>query len=251
MPLSYTPRRLIQHPHRPIFYTLETDHNTSALPAIQTNGDANGDGNGHVDGYDAVQYGLPKTGSGHWASCIRIIDPLQKETILKLDLEEDEGAFSAAIVHFANRGDNLYLIVGIGKGITFNPPSVPHAFINTYYLSPDGKQLRLEHKTPCESPPGALMGFQGKLLAGVGPALRIYEMGQQRLLRKYDADVLLRLYLSNISMHIKRLSISIHKEVESLSRTHRSPCPSQRINTPTILSSSFATTIYHDGRQHR
>jgi splicing factor 3B subunit 3 len=188
MPLSYTPRRLIQHPHRPLFYTLETDHNTSRLPAIQANGDANE----HVDGYDAVQFGLPKTGQGHWASCIRIIDPLQKETVFKLDLDEDEAAFSAAIVHFTNRGDNLYLCVGTGKGITFNPPSCPQAFINTYYLSPDGKQLKLEHKTPCDTPPGALMGFQGKLLAGVGPALRIYEMGQQRLLRKYDADVCLR-----------------------------------------------------------
>jgi splicing factor 3B subunit 3 len=251
MPLSYTPRRLIQHPHRPIFYILETDHNTSALPTIQTNGAANGDANGHVDGYDAVTYGLPKTGSGHWASCIRVIDPLQKETILKLDLEEDEGAFCASIVHFTNKGDNLYLVVATGKGITFDPPSVPQAFINTYYISPDGKHLRLEHKTPCEMPPGALMPFQGKLLAGVGRSLRIYEMGQQRLLRKYDADVFPLVHRSNVSMHTKRLSISTRREVASSSPTHRNQYPSQHINTQTTHSSYSATTTCHDGQQHR
>ena len=185
MPLSYTPRRLIQHPHRPLFYILETDHNTSPIPTSQANGHANGE----PDGYDAVMFGLPKTGQGHWASCIRIIDPLQKETLFRLDLEEDEGAMCAAIVHFQSRGDDLYLCVGIGKGVSFNPPAIPGAFINTYLISPDGKSLELVHKTPCEQPPGALMGFQGKLLAGVGPALRIYEMGLKQLLRKHDSNV--------------------------------------------------------------
>lgn len=189
MPLSYTPRRLIQHPHRPIFYILETDHNTSPIPpqTEQTNGHSNGD---TTDGYDAVMYGLPKTGQGNWASCIRVIDPLAKETLFKLDLEENEGAFCAAVVHFTNRGDQLFLCVGTGKGISFNPPKVPAAFINTYLISPDGKSLEFVHRTPCEQPPGALLGFQGKLLAGVGPSLRLYEMGIQRLLKKYDADVL-------------------------------------------------------------
>jgi splicing factor 3B subunit 3 len=187
MPLSYTPRRLIQHPHRPLFYILETDHNTSPLPNTQTNGQANGDG---VDGYDAVMYGLPKTGQGHWASCIRIIDPLSKETVFRIDLEEDEGAMCGAIVRFQNRGDDLYLCVGTGKGVSFNPPAIPGAFINTYLISPDGRSLELVHKTPCGQPPGALLDFQGRLLAGVGRSLRLYEMGLQRLLRKHDSDVL-------------------------------------------------------------
>lgn len=186
MPLSYTPRRLIQHPHRPIFYILETDHNTSPIQPSQTNGHANGE----VDGYNAVMYGLPKTGQGHWASCIRVIDPIQKETLFRVDLDEDEGALCGAIVHFQSKGDDLYLCVGTGKGVSFDPPAVPAAFINTYLISPDGKSLHLAHKTPCEQPPGALLGFQGKLLAGVGKALRIYEMGLKQLLRKHDSDVL-------------------------------------------------------------
>lgn len=185
MPLSYTPRRFIQHPHRPLFYILETDHNTSLLPSSQKNGRSNDD----VDGYDAAMYGLPKTGQGRWASCIRIIDPLQKETVFRVDLDEDEGAMCAAIVHFSSRGDDLYLCVGTGKGVSFNPPAIPGAFINTYLISRDGRSLELVHKTPCEQPPGALLGFQGKLLAGVGRSLRLYEIGLQRLLRKLDSDV--------------------------------------------------------------
>jgi splicing factor 3B subunit 3 len=185
MPLSYTPRRMLQHPHRPLFYILETDHNTSPLPKSETNSHSNGE----VDGYDAVMYGLPKTGQGNWASCIRIIDPLANETVFRVDLDENEGALCAAIVHFSTRGDDLYLCVGTCKGVSFNPPSIPGAGINTYLISPDGKSLELVHKTPCEQPPGALLGFQGKLLAGVGKSLRLYEIGLQRLLRKYDADV--------------------------------------------------------------
>ena len=190
IPLSYTPRKLIQHPSRPLFYTIETDHNTSPLPNAPQNGHANGHANDDdVDGYDPVQYGLTKTGEGHWASCIRIIDPLAKETVFRLDLEEDEGAFCADIVHFSTRPEDLYLCVGTGKGVSFNPPAVPAAFINTYLISPDGRNLELVHKTPVEQPPGALIAFQGKLLAGVGRSLRLYEIGIQRLLRKHDSDV--------------------------------------------------------------
>ena len=193
MPLSYTPRRMIQHPHRPIFYILETDHNTSRLPNSQANGHANGKNgeNGNADGYDAVMYGLPKTGQGNWVSCIRVVDPLNKETLFRLELDENEGAMCGAIVHFSNRGDDLYLCVGTGQGVTFNPPAVPAAFINTYLISPDGKSVEFVHKTPVGQPPGALLGFQGRLMAGVGRSLRLYEIGLQRLLRKHDSDVCL------------------------------------------------------------
>jgi splicing factor 3B subunit 3 len=183
--LSYTPRRLIQHPHRPLFYVIETDHDTSKVPDSTTNGRSD-DG---VDGYDAVMYGLPKTGQGTWASCVRIIDPLLKETVFKLDLDENEGAMCATFCRFQNRGDELYFCVGVGQGVSFFPPKVPGAFIHSYLVSSDGKSLELVHKTPVELPPGAILGFQGRLMVGVGKSLRLYEMGIQRLLRKHDSDV--------------------------------------------------------------
>ena len=35
----------------------------------------------------------------------------------------------------------------------------------------------------------ALMGFQGRLCAGVGKSLRLYEIGKKKLLRKVEAKV--------------------------------------------------------------
>jgi hypothetical protein len=35
----------------------------------------------------------------------------------------------------------------------------------------------------------ALLGFQGRLLAGVGKELRIYDLGMRQLLRKAQAEV--------------------------------------------------------------
>ena len=49
-----------------------------------------------------------------------------------------------------------------------------------------GSRLELVHKTQLEAIPGALAPFKGRLLAGVGPALRLYELGRRKLLRKCE-----------------------------------------------------------------
>jgi hypothetical protein len=49
-----------------------------------------------------------------------------------------------------------------------------------------GQQLELLHKTQIEGIPGALAAFKGRLLAGVGPVLRLYELGKKKLLRKCE-----------------------------------------------------------------
>jgi hypothetical protein len=46
-----------------------------------------------------------------------------------------------------------------------------------------GRNLELLHKTQVEGIPGALAAFKGRLLAGVGPVLRLYELGKKKLLR--------------------------------------------------------------------
>ena len=40
------------------------------------------------------------------------------------------------------------------------------------------------HKTQVEDVPYAMAPFSGRLLAGVGNKLRIYDMGKKKLLRK-------------------------------------------------------------------
>jgi splicing factor 3B subunit 3 len=49
-----------------------------------------------------------------------------------------------------------------------------------------GQRLELLHKTQLEGIPGALAAFKGRLLAGVGPVLRLYELGKKKLLRKCE-----------------------------------------------------------------
>lgn len=60
------------------------------------------------------------------------------------------------------------------------------AYIDTYIFSPDGKQIQLIHRTHCESIPLAFSESKTRLFVGMGSLLRVYELGQKRLLRKYD-----------------------------------------------------------------
>lgn len=46
--------------------------------------------------------------------------------------------------------------------------------------------MELIHKTPTGGIPGALTAYKGRLLAGIGSALRIYDMGKKKLLRKSE-----------------------------------------------------------------
>jgi splicing factor 3B subunit 3 len=44
-------------------------------------------------------------------------------------------------------------------------------------------------QTQIEAAPTAMCAFQGKLLVGMGPVLRIYAMGKKKLLRKCENKV--------------------------------------------------------------
>jgi splicing factor 3B subunit 3 len=58
--------------------------------------------------------------------------------------------------------------------------------IKTYRFSKDGRSLELIHSTACEDIPGAFSEYRGKLVAGVGNVLRVYELGMKKLLRKLE-----------------------------------------------------------------
>lgn len=47
-----------------------------------------------------------------------------------------------------------------------------------------GKNLELLHSTPCEAIPNAFSEFAGKLITGIGKIVRVYDLGQKKLLRK-------------------------------------------------------------------
>jgi len=60
------------------------------------------------------------------------------------------------------------------------PPPPPPSILD------DGARLELMHKTQIEGIPGALTPFKGRLLVGVGPALRLFDLGRKKLLRKCE-----------------------------------------------------------------
>ena len=55
-----------------------------------------------------------------------------------------------------------------------------------YRLVENGRKLELVHKTAVGGIPGALAAFKGRLLAGVGPIVRLYDLGKKKLLRKSE-----------------------------------------------------------------
>ena len=73
------------------------------------------------------------------------------------------------------------LAVGTAKGLQFWPKrSLIAGFIHIYKFVDDGKSLELLHKTQV-GVPLALCRFPGRLLAGIGPVLRLYDLGKNRL----------------------------------------------------------------------
>jgi splicing factor 3B subunit 3 len=118
------------------------------------------------------------------------VDPISAKACLQqIDLEDNEAAVSIATVSFSSQDNETFLVVGTGKDIVVSPRSFTAAYIYVYRFQEDGKELEFIHKTKVEEPPLALLGFQGRLLAGVGTTLRIYDLGMKQLLRKCQAEV--------------------------------------------------------------
>lgn len=193
IPLAYTPRHFVRHPEHPLFYVIEADNNVLS-PATRRKllEGANGV-NGAQQMLPPEDFGYPR-GTGHWASCIQVVDPINAKAVVHtLDLEENESAVSVAVVPFASQDDEAFLVVGTGKDITVSPRSFTAGFIHIYRFQEDGKELEFIHKTKVEEPPLALLAFQGRLAAGIGKNLRIYDLGMKQLLRKCQAPVVPRL----------------------------------------------------------
>lgn len=58
--------------------------------------------------------------------------------------------------------------------------------VASFQIYPVTGKLELVHKTPIDEYPGALAAFNGRLLAGVGRMLRLYDIGRRKLLRKCE-----------------------------------------------------------------
>lgn len=197
LPLTYTPRQFVKHPEQPYFYTVESENNTLE-PKLreQLLSDPNL-ANGNATELSAEEFGYPR-GRGRWASCISVVDPIAEEpsVIKTIHLEDNEAAVSAAVVPFASQDGENFLIVGTGKDMVLSPRQCSEGYIHVYRFHEDGRDLEFIHKTKIEEAPTALQPFQGRLLAGVGKTIRIYDLGMRQMLRKSHAEVASQLITS-------------------------------------------------------
>lgn len=105
-------------------------------------------------------------------------------------LEQNEAAMSIALVKFHNQPDHqLFLIVGIAKDFQLNPRQCQAGFLDTYKVDPSCKEFELVHRTSVDEVPYAVCSYNGRLLAGVGRMLRLYDLGKKKLLRKCENKV--------------------------------------------------------------
>ncbi|EIW73243.1 hypothetical protein TREMEDRAFT_37240 [Tremella mesenterica DSM 1558] len=190
MSLTYTPRKFISHPFSTIFYMIESDHRVLGPKAIQrivSQKKAAGD---RVDGsileLPPSEFGRPRAGPGHWASLIRILDPLTNQTVSTIELDEDEAAFSLTIAYFENMAGEPSLVVGTAVKTTLTPRGCKEGWLRVYAIKENGRTLEFMHKTKLDEIPLCVAGFQGYLLVGAGKSLRLYEAGKKALLRKCE-----------------------------------------------------------------
>nr|XP_010937208.1 spliceosome-associated protein 130 A [Elaeis guineensis] len=208
IPLRYTPKKFVLQPKQKNLIIIESDQGAftaeereagrkecSEAAKMGENGDANNgnqmeDGGAIGDKEDPLsdeQYGYPKAEADRWVSCIRVLDPRMGSTTCLLELQDNEAAFSICTVNFHDNEYRTLLAVGTAKGLQFWPKGTLAAgFIHIYRFVDEGKTLELVHKTQVEGVPLALCQFQGRLLAGIGPVLRLYDLGKRRLLRKCE-----------------------------------------------------------------
>lgn len=76
--------------------------------------------------------------------------PQRPESLLAIDLDENEAAFSVAVVPFVEKPGELFLVVGTAKDVTLSPRTTSGGFLRMYQISQDGKSLEYMHKV-CES----------------------------------------------------------------------------------------------------
>ncbi|XP_015777088.1 PREDICTED: splicing factor 3B subunit 3-like [Acropora digitifera] len=206
-PLRYTPRKFVIHPRSNNLIIIESDHNAftdtvreeKKQQIAEEMVEAAGDDEKELAAQMAAeflnedlaeqQFGAPKAGPGMWASLLRMLDPIKGETVDEVRLDQNESAVSVCVCNFNSRPDETYALVGTAKDLTLTPRSCAGGFIHTYKIAElidGGYKLEFVHKTEVDDIPGALAPFQGRLLAGVGRLLRIYDLGKKKLLRKCE-----------------------------------------------------------------
>ena len=221
--LNYTPRAMSRNPYFPIWYVVQSDGNTLSkatrqeLLANGTDTKMKVEGNGEAEEEEVSPEELERhvglsRATGHWASCISAVDPVEKKAITtNVELTENEAALCVAVVPFAGREYEYFLAVGTGQHMQPGAAAaqLTKGLVHVYRITEEGKGLEFYHtvcleplarglwfgmalmliQTEFDVPIYALMAFQGKLAVGVGTELFVFDLGLKALLRKSRGTV--------------------------------------------------------------
>jgi splicing factor 3B subunit 3 len=133
-----------------------------------------------------------RAGAGKWIGDIRVIDPLAGTTLSTQELEPNEVPISVCGLEFASvRDGSKYVVIGTVTDWDLKTQKFSACHLNTYKMvANDGTDRKtkteLVHRTEIDGIPAALHAFNGRLLAGIGALLRLYEFGKRKLLRKCE-----------------------------------------------------------------
>jgi len=135
----------------------------------------------------AIRGPVPES-PGKWASCIALIDPITGKKQL-IELENNEAAFSVCVVKASQERAHSenFIVVGTAVGLQLSPRTAQKYFLVVYRFVPASCELQLLHRTAVDQLPMCLCEFNGKLLAGMGDCMRLYEIGIKQMLRKCEA----------------------------------------------------------------
>ncbi|KAK9461840.1 CPSF A subunit region-domain-containing protein [Lipomyces oligophaga] len=205
--LTYTPRRLVRNPYKPVYYVIESDNNTLNSEEKRQLMEQQPDyEEPPVEEYGNARY------NGKWASCVEVIDAANQEKTFRVELFENEAAFSVTVCSFAdyhrrrreeedeeghddeeNEAERVgssiepvYVVVGTAKDLSLIPKKCSKGFLRVYRASKHGEKLEFVHCTELDEVPLAMVEFKEKLLVGAGGSLRLYDMGMKQLLRKAE-----------------------------------------------------------------
>ena len=153
IPLEYTPRKFVVHNTSGNVILIEMDHNalTEESKKARKQQIAEEMVENAIEGEEEQAaemaaaflneedlpeniFGSPKPGPGNWASQIKLINPISGKVLDKICLEQNEAAFSIALVKFQQYGDNQFIVVGTAKNLILNPRSCDSGNLYVYQL---------------------------------------------------------------------------------------------------------------------
>ncbi|CAB3408913.1 unnamed protein product [Caenorhabditis bovis] len=214
-----TPRKAVVHPNAPAIITIECDHaayteTTKNMKRNEMAEDIERLANDQeeielakeiADGLrntipDETIYGAPKAAKGKWASAVTLRNVKSGEVMSYFELPQDESAKCIALVQFARHPESTMILVGCGVNENLHPYQAPpnplrplRGCVYTFLLSPGGERFDFWHRTETPLPVGAIHDFRGMALIGFGKYLRMYDIGQKKLLAKCENKVRLSL----------------------------------------------------------